>query len=121
MANLTTLEIKAFVPCKDFEVSKRFYAALGFTVEWSSDSLAYVRHGDSKFLLQNFYVKEFAENLTMHLLVQDVDAWWQHAQLAITSYDVASGAPEQKSWGIRDFTLHDPSGVLWRIGQVKQR
>ena len=54
----------------------------------------------------------------MHLLVQDVDAWWQQAQLPIAKYHVTSGVPTQQAWGIRDFTVHDPSGVLWRIGQV---
>jgi hypothetical protein len=30
--------------------------------------------------LQNYYVKEFAENLQMHPLVNDVDAWWREIQ-----------------------------------------
>lgn len=25
--------------------------------------------------------------------------------------------PENRPWGIRDFTIDDPTGVLWRIGQ----
>ena len=29
---LTVTEIKAFVPAKDFELSKRFYQDLGFTI-----------------------------------------------------------------------------------------
>ena len=40
MRNLTAIEIKAFVPAKDFELSKRFYQDLGFTIAWSSDGLA---------------------------------------------------------------------------------
>ena len=118
MANLTTVELKAFVPAKDFEISKKFYEDLGFTIEWSNAGMAYIRHGDSKFLLQNYYVKELAENLMMHLLVEDVDAWWQQAQSSIAKYSVNGSAPEQQPWGIRDFTLHDPSGVLWRVGEV---
>jgi len=27
-------------------------------------------------------------------------------------------APVDQPWGIRDFVLTDPTGVLWRIGQV---
>jgi hypothetical protein len=119
MANLTTLELKAFVPSKDFEVSKRFYQDLGFTVEWSNDGLAYIRHGQSKFLLQKYYVKEFAENLMMHLLVEDVDAWWQQVneQDIASKYGVKASPPQQQPWGIRDFVLFDPTGILWRIGQ----
>jgi predicted lactoylglutathione lyase len=32
MPNLRITEIKAFVPAKDFELSKRFYKDLGFTM-----------------------------------------------------------------------------------------
>jgi hypothetical protein len=32
-------------------------------------------------------------------------------------YGVAIGQPEDREWRMRDFTLFDPSGVLWRIAQ----
>jgi hypothetical protein len=76
----TTVEIKAFVPARDFALSERFYQDLGFSLAWSSNDLAYFRHGDSSFLLQNFYNKEHAGIFMMHLLVEDVDAWWQHVE-----------------------------------------
>src|SRR5947199_2805870 len=50
MRNLTTIEIKAFVPAKDFQLAKKFYQDLGFTVSWSSDDLAYICHGNTSFL-----------------------------------------------------------------------
>lgn len=119
MPNLKTLELKAFVPSKDFELSQQFYRDLGFTVEWSNDGLAFLRHGLSKFLLQKYYVKEFAENLMMHLLVDDVDAWWAQVtnQNIASRYGVRASPPERRPWGIRDFVIFDPSGVLWRIGE----
>ena len=119
MADMTTLEIKAFVPARDFALSKRFYQDLGFEVAWSSDDLAYVRHGSSSFLLQNFYNKEQADNFMMHLLVNDVEAWWDHiqAQGIVAKYGVLAQPPEDRSWGLRDFPIADPTGVLWRIGQ----
>ncbi|MBK0394875.1 hypothetical protein [Ramlibacter algicola] len=33
-ANLKAVELKAFVPAKDYALSKRFYADLGFTEAW---------------------------------------------------------------------------------------
>jgi catechol 2,3-dioxygenase-like lactoylglutathione lyase family enzyme len=119
MADMTTIEIKAFVPSRDFALSKRFYQDLGFEIAWSSDDLAYVRHGASSFLLQNFHVKECTDNFMMHLLVEDVDAWWAHvqAQGIVAKYGVRAEPPEDRPWGLRDFPLIDPSGVLWRIGQ----
>ena len=90
--NLATVEIKAFVPARDFELSKRFYRDLGFEIPWSSDDLAYLHAGDSSFLLQKFYNREHARNFMMHLLVRDVEAWWQHvvAQKLVERYGVAA-------------------------------
>ncbi|HSM22349.1 MAG TPA: VOC family protein [Rubrivivax sp.] len=117
--NLNTFEIKAFVPAKDFELSKRFYQALGFTMPFSDDELAYLHCGDCSFLLQNFHVPEHTANFQMHLLVQDVDAWHAHvtSERLAERFGVRIGAPENQPWAMRDFVLFDPSGVLWRIAQ----
>jgi predicted lactoylglutathione lyase len=71
MQDMSAIEVKAFVPSKDFALSKRFYQELGFNLGWSSDQLAYLHHGNSSFLLQNFYVKEHADNFMMHLLCRE--------------------------------------------------
>ncbi len=120
MPNFTTVELKAFVPAQDFTLSKEFYQDLGFMIEWSNEGMAYVGHGRATFLLQNFYVKDFAENLMMHLLVEDVDSWWEHAQGVLIKYGIESDPPKNQPWGIRDFVFLDPSGVAWRIGQVEE-
>ena len=120
MRDYDVVEIKAFIPAKDFELSKRFYGDIGFDMKWSSDALAYFAVGQSSFLLQNFYVKEHAENFMMHLMVKSADDWW--ARLKETNvaehYTVSIGEPEDRDWGMRDFTLIDPSRVLWRIGNL---
>lgn len=116
--NLETIEIKAFVPARDFELSKRFYRDLGFNIPWSSDELAYLYAGDSSFLLQNVHRREHAENFMMHMLVEDVAAWWRvvQDQRLAERYGVRNEPPEDRPWGIREFVLFDPSGVVWRIG-----
>jgi uncharacterized glyoxalase superfamily protein PhnB len=119
MSNLRTLEAKAFVPARDFALSLQFYQDLGFELAWSDDDLAYLRHENSSFLLQNFYNEQHAANFMMHLLVEDVDAWWHHlqAQGVASKYGIKTEPPEDRPWGIRDFIIVDPTGVLWRIGQ----
>jgi catechol 2,3-dioxygenase-like lactoylglutathione lyase family enzyme len=119
VSDLTVVEVKAFVPSRDFALSKQFYQDLSFKLVWSSDDLAYFRKGNSSFLLQNFYVKEHAGNFMMHLLVEDVEAWWSHVQTQglAAKYDVTTEPPADRPWGLRDFVIVDPSGVLWRIGQ----
>ncbi|MES2957364.1 MAG: VOC family protein [Pseudomonadota bacterium] len=117
--SLRIVELKPFIPARDFEVAKRFYAQVGFTMASEVDGVAYFHHGEASFLLQDFYNKELAENLMLHLLVEDVAAW--HARIEqsglVASYGVRLSEPVQQPWRMRDFTLTDPSGVLWRIAQ----
>lgn len=117
--NLRVTEIKAFVPARDFELSKQFYKDLGFTMASDGAGVAYFHFGDASFLLQNFYEKSLAENLMMHLLVEDVEAWRNriHESGVVAKYKVRVTEIELQPWRMRDFCLIDPSGVLWRIGQ----
>ena len=64
-------------------------------------------------------MKEFAENLQMHLLVKDVDAWWAQIQAKQIpqKHAVRAEPPGDRDWKMRDFTLFDPAGVLWRVAQ----
>jgi catechol 2,3-dioxygenase-like lactoylglutathione lyase family enzyme len=119
MSNMTAIEVKAFVLARDFALSKKFYQDLGFDLAWSSEDLAYLRHGNATFPLQNFYNKDHADNFMMHLLVEDVDAWWRHVQEQglMATYDVKAEPPADRPRGLRDFVIIDPTGVLWRIGQ----
>ena len=75
--NLAAVEIKAFVPARDFEESKDFYARIGFEIPWSSDDLAYVRYGETSFLLQKFYVGQRPADFMRPFLVEDFDVWYQ--------------------------------------------
>lgn len=117
--NLSTVEIKAFIPAKDFEHSKQFYQTIGFTMASSSEDVAYFHYDNCSFLLQNFYAPQFAENLVMHLLVENVDDWYQHLQQKKLDehFGIKIQPPEDQPWAMRDFVLSDPSGVFWRIAQ----
>lgn len=111
--------MRAFLPAKDFDLSKRFYEALGFNKVLDED-VAIFDVGSGGFILQNYYVKEWAENVMMHLLVDDLDAWWAHIQ----SLDLPGKfgvptpkAPAMQSWGLRVAYVVDPTGILWHFAQ----
>ena len=55
----------------------------------------------------------------MHMLVGDVEAWWRHVQNAqlVAKYGVRAEPPAGRPWGLRDFAIAGPTGVLWRIGR----
>jgi hypothetical protein len=72
--SLPTIEtMRPMVPAKDFEVSKRFYLELGFSPQTLSDRLIEMHFGTHSFILQDYYVEEWANNFVMHVRVADLD------------------------------------------------
>lgn len=116
--NLKTIELKSFIPTKDFQISLAFYTALGFEILWQDDQLCLFALGNTKFFLQHFYNQELAENTMLHLHVENADDWHNHIQTLnlCKTFDCKVTTPEDREWKMRDFILIDPSGVLWRIG-----
>ncbi|MFZ6680998.1 VOC family protein [Undibacterium sp. Tian12W] len=112
-------EIKAFVPAKNFETSLAFYQDLGFEVVFSEDGIAHLKYEQHSFMLQEFYVADHTNNFMMHILVDDVGIWHQFIVSSgiVEKYKVRLTPVVEQAYGMRDFTLTDPSGVLWFIGQ----
>ena len=112
------MNARPFLPARDFERSKQFYEALGFTKLLDTNEVAIFQIGSSSYLLQNYYQKEWAENFMMQLMVDDLDLWWSR----IRDLDLPGnfGAPPPKEpavqpWRLRIAYVVDPSGVLWHI------
>jgi hypothetical protein len=117
----TVRAMRPFVPAKDFEVSKRFYAEIGFALRPLGNTMAEMHIGPHSFLLQNHYVAQWADNFVMHMLVDDVDRWWIHlAKLDLPKrYGIAAPRePKLESWGLKVAYMTDPSGVLWHIAEL---
>jgi len=117
--NLKSIEIKAFVPAKDFALSQQFYKDIGFEKRSEGGGVAYFCFEHCAFLLQDYYVKTYADNFMMHLLVADVDAWHKQVTDANIAEKYGSKVSEVtvQPWKMRDFTFDDPAGVCWRIGE----
>ncbi len=114
------LSIRPFIGAKDFNESRRFYSELGFreSVIDSSMSVFYVNEGLS-FYLQKAYVKDWVDNTMLFLEVENVEKHYLELQkLELSSkYTKARLTPiRHESWGSECF-LHDPSGILWHIGE----
>jgi uncharacterized glyoxalase superfamily protein PhnB len=80
--------------------------------------------GAHSFLLQNFFVEEWAANFMMHVLVTNLDEWWKHiASLDLAGrYGVQSPrAPKLEPWGLNVAYVFDPSGVLWHSAERPSR
>lgn len=112
-------EIKAFVPAKNFDTSLAFYQDLGFEVVFSEDGIAHLKYAQCSFMLQEFYLADHTNNFMMHILVDDVGIWHEFIVSSgiAEKYQVRLTPVVEQPYDMRDFTLTDPSGVLWFIGQ----
>ena len=61
----SSIELKTFVPSKNFKESKEFYKDIGFDMTWEGESVAQFRIGNFQFLLQAHYVKDHADKFVM--------------------------------------------------------
>jgi hypothetical protein len=110
----TIRDFKVYMPAKDFELSKRFYQALGFQMSEGWGGTADFELNGNRFRLQNYYVKDWAENFMVVIRVDDVEAWHEHVRKIAEQEEfknIGIKPPEAvESWQV----LHvvDPSGVL---------
>jgi uncharacterized glyoxalase superfamily protein PhnB len=110
------------VPAKEFAKSQAFYLALGFEMTLDGEVAIFSAGEAGGFILQNFYVPEWAGNFMMQLMVADLGAWW--ARIAALTLPERFGVappkpPEMQPWGLHVAYLVDPSGVLWHVAEAK--
>jgi len=99
------------VPALNVMESLEFYSQkLGFGDEWMFDS----RYGGVRTPLElNFCYyddPEFPKNYVMRFEVDDIESHYHNCQ----RHDIVhpKGLLEQKPWGLQEFSMLDPSGVL---------
>lgn len=111
--------IRPFIGAKDFDVSRRFYNDLGFEEAILSPELSVFETEAIGFYLQKAYVKDWIDNSMLFLEVDDVDRYWNElvALNLPAAYPTVRLVPVRvMPWGKECF-LHDPSGILWHVGE----
>jgi hypothetical protein len=118
---LAVEDVRAFVPARDFPVSQAFYEALGWSTVWTDgDGLALMELGGFRFMLQHYYVKEWAENFMLTIVVADAAAWFERASGALGGGafgDARVAEPKVEDWGATVTYVWDPCGVLLHFTQ----
>jgi hypothetical protein len=109
-------DIRVFIPSKDFEISKAFYAELGFQAEEVNDDLTVFENGSTTFFLQRYFNKTFAENLMFQLIVTDIDEAYSCIS-NIRGFDFRFEPIKKEPWG-NVIYLWGPSGELWHVTQL---
>lgn len=115
--------IRPFVGSKDFDKSRAFYAALGFTEGVIGHDMSVFTMEGFAFYLQKAYVKDWIDNTMIFLEVDDVSAFWNK----LVTLDLPSRFKNVKilpirtePWGSECFVI-DPSGVLWHVGEFAKQ
>jgi predicted lactoylglutathione lyase len=109
-----------FVPARNFAVSKGFYKRLGWKLNWEDAELAEMEIADQRFLLQNFYAREWAENFMIHVSIDDAQAWFDLAKNVVDTgqyLEAKVSPPARQAYGAVVTHLWDPSGVLLHLAQ----
>lgn len=113
--------IRAFIGSKDYDISRNFYSDLGFEEVIISSNMSLFEIGNFGFYLQDAYVKDWIDNSMLFLEVENTEKLLTHIkQLALDNKypGVRLSEVVYNDWG-KEFFLHDPSGVLWHIGEFR--
>ena len=111
--------IRPFIGAKNFEVSRRFYRDLGFEEIVLGPEFSVFKTNGLAFYLQDAYVKDWIDNTMVFMEVEDVGRFWDE----LVALDLASRYKGVRvepirtlDWG-RECFVHDPSGILWHVGE----
>lgn len=111
--------IRPFIGAKDYELSRSFYRDLGFEETILSPTMSVFKTDGLAFYLQDAYVQDWIDNSMLFLEVDDVNRFWVSLlalNLTAKYKDVKLVPIQEHDWGKECF-IHDPSGILWHIGE----
>ena len=116
------ISIRPFIGAKNFAESQSFYKDFGFEEIILSHNMSVFTIDKCSFYLQDAHVKDWIDNSMIFLEVENVELYWQElVALDLTNkYKTVRLVPIRKeAWG-KEFFVHDPSGVLWHIGEFNK-
>jgi hypothetical protein len=110
--------LRTFIPSIDFDVSKAFYTDMGFEIIWENKELVEFGTKRYNFFLQDFYVKDWAENLMMQLFVEDLESLYDVCKALVEKYENTKIKPIFEADYGKTFHLIGPAGELWHMTEV---
>lgn len=114
--------IRTFIGAKNYDTSRNFYLDLGFKEIKIEPKMSYFGMGDFGFYLQDYYAKNWIKNSMVFLEVDDLERHLvevKELHLDTKYKKVRVTEIHHNDWG-KEFFVHDPSGVLWHIGEFTQ-
>ena len=106
--------VEVVVP--DLAAAVSFYLALGFTEHRRADEFAVVTWGDMYlFLAEDRAATSAPRWINLRIHVADIGPVWERARRACLP---VISTLDDRSYGLRDFTVRDPFGFDVRFAQV---
>jgi catechol 2,3-dioxygenase-like lactoylglutathione lyase family enzyme len=106
--------------CRSTEVSREWYAKLGFEYLRGFDGMHWFRLGEGELMLHPTDGEPQPQGTILHAAVSDVDTYFRYVvSLGYTPVDhqrdgaKALSEPVTRPWGDREFELTDPDGQRW--------
>ncbi|NMM47796.1 VOC family protein [Marinigracilibium pacificum] len=116
------VSIRPFIGAKDYSISRKFYKDLGFSEVKLFEKMSYFHIGNFGFYLQDYFNEDWVGNTMVFYEVSDIEKVYQE----IKNLDLLTNYPEAKikpisynDWG-NEFFIHDPSNILWHIGEFNK-
>ena len=110
-------DIKAFVPCKNYEVSKAFYEEIGFSLAYVTDDLTLCESGECALFLQRFYEPALANNFMLQICVDSIEQAYERCSRSQHKTNLTE--VKQESWG-KVFYIWGPSGELLHVTELNE-
>ncbi|TBN05411.1 glyoxalase [Hyunsoonleella flava] len=113
--------LRSFIGAKDYSLSRQFYNDFGFEELKLSDKMSYFKSGDFGFYLQDYNIKDWIDNSMIFMEVEHLETHLKNIKalhLENKYKDVKISKIHYNDWG-NEYFIHDPSGVLWLIGEFK--
>lgn len=109
--------LEPFVPSgSNFEGSKNFFLALGFSINWDGgDYIGFEKDG-CKFILQKYDVKDFAENFMISVGISNAEEFWKEVieKKMVEKFGIRLGKPVKQPYG-KEVNIIDLAGVCWHF------
>lgn len=118
---MSIIQIRTFLPSKDFETSKQFYKDLGFAITWENHQMAEIGTELQNFFLQDYYVKDWADNFMIQMFVDNLDELYNKALPLIEKYEGTKIKDIFETDYGRTFHLIGPAGELWHMTEAVNR
>ena len=111
------LSIEAFVPAgSNFEGSKQLFLELGFSINWDHGDYIGFQKDECRFILQNFNMPQFAQNLMLSIKVTNVTGLRDMIieKRLPEKYGIRINEIVQQPYG-KELNMIDIAGVCWHF------